>query len=139
MGTGNVHLMDRGENTMEIKAGIDRTCVTPPLGVELAGYGYDLKRTAESVLDNLYATCLVLETDGRHGFIINVDLIGLLPETIKEVRRRLAAKYGVNDKYVLFLSTHTHTGPSTINAIGIGEQDADYIASLPGKLTKLLL
>ena len=38
--------------------------LTPPLGVELAGYGYYLKREAREVLDPLYARAVMLEADG---------------------------------------------------------------------------
>ena len=36
-------------------AGYGESVLTPPLGVELCGYGYYLERRAESVLDELKA------------------------------------------------------------------------------------
>lgn len=37
------------------KAGVARVCITPPIGVELAGYGSSLDRRSESIHDDLYA------------------------------------------------------------------------------------
>ena len=119
-----------------MKAGIGRVCITPPLGLELAGYGYDLGRKAASVLDDLYVTCLALEAENRRGFIINCDLLGLSLETVLKTRERITDEQGVSDEYILFLSTHTHTGPAANDLVGCGERDNIYVTALPGKMAE---
>ena len=44
-----------------MRVGFGRWEVTPPMGIELAGYGYYLGRCAETVRDPLYARALLLE------------------------------------------------------------------------------
>ena len=44
-----------------MRAGYGKTEITPPLGVELAGYGYYLKRRATRVDDPLFVRAVALE------------------------------------------------------------------------------
>ena len=47
-----------------MRAGFGKWELTPPMGVELAGYGYYLGRCALSVQDPLYARAVMLEEGG---------------------------------------------------------------------------
>ena len=49
---------------MSLLAGVCRTRLTPPWGVELAGWGYYLGRTWQRIRDHTAATAVVLEDDG---------------------------------------------------------------------------
>ena len=60
-----------------MRAGFGKWELTPPMGVELAGYGYYLKRCALSVRDPLYARAVLLEDDGGKSLVISCDLLGL--------------------------------------------------------------
>ena len=44
-----------------MRAGFGKAELTPPLGVELAGYGYYLQRGAAAVADPLFERALLLE------------------------------------------------------------------------------
>ena len=52
-------------------AGFGKEELTPPMGVELAGYGYYLGRKAESVRDPLYARTLLLEENGTRALVVS--------------------------------------------------------------------
>jgi hypothetical protein len=60
----------------ELRAGAMAVCVTPPVGVDLAGYSGRLTGS-EGVHDDLYGKALVLD-DGRTTLaLLTVDLIQL--------------------------------------------------------------
>ena len=118
-----------------MRAGYGKYEITPPLGVELGGYGYYLQRRAQSVLDPLYARAVLLETDGKRTLIIACDLLGLSDVVCDEVFRRVAA-LGVASDDVMLVSVHTHTGPVVKDHEGCGVPDEAYVASLAEKISR---
>ena len=60
-----------------MRAGYGKTEITPPLGVELAGYGYYLKRRATRVDDPLFVRAVALEDRGRTYVVVSCDILGL--------------------------------------------------------------
>ena len=86
--------------------------LTPPLGVELAGYGYYLKREACEVLDPLYARAVMLEADGVRALILSCDLLGLSREVCGPVVEHATNALGCREDAVILVSVHTHTGPA---------------------------
>lgn len=93
-----------------LTAGVARTDITPPPGVDLWGYG---NRTgpATGTLDPLFARVLVLD-DGRNAVaIITLDLGRTFGQAqIAMVRDRVRREHRVND--VMLIASHTHSGPS---------------------------
>ena len=115
-------------------AGYGESILTPPLGVELMGYGFYLERRAESVLDDLKARAVFLEKDGVRAVLVSCDLVGLTVEMSDAARRGIAAALGLSMDHVLVAATHTHTGPATIEMPGLGEADPAYVRSLVPKI-----
>ncbi|GHU77257.1 hypothetical protein AGMMS49992_24600 [Clostridia bacterium] len=114
-------------------AGFGLSDITPPLGVELAGYGYYLERRAEGVLDPLYVRAIALETDTARCMIICCDLLGLSTAVADAVRCGLA-RFGYKPNQVMLVSIHTHTGPAVQHHEGCGEVSEEYVASLPARI-----
>jgi len=112
-----------------MRAGYGRYEITPPLGVELGGYGYYLQRRARSVLDPLYARAVLLEDGAQRTLIISCDLLGLSDEVCGEVFERVAP-LGVEADHVMLVSVHTHTGPVVKDHEGCGVPDAGYVSGL---------
>ncbi len=108
--------------------------LTPPLGVELAGYGYYLKREAREVLDPLYARAVMLEADGVRALILSCDLLGLSREVCGPVVEHATNALGCREDAVILVSVHTHTGPAVKYHEGCGEVDASYVSRLAGLL-----
>ncbi|MCL2815439.1 MAG: hypothetical protein FWD23_12635 [Oscillospiraceae bacterium] len=119
-----------------MKAGYGRNKITPPLGVELCGYGYYLKRRATGIRDDLYASCLAFKSEKETYLLIYCDLVAFTENIVSETKRLIRAKYGVPEQCVMIAATHTHTGPATMDAKGCGEMDAGYIGALPEKILK---
>lgn len=90
-------------------AGVARVDVTPPNGIQLAGYSAT-NRPADGVLDPLYAQALVLDDGKSKAAIVTLDLIFTPPDAeMRAVRARAKASANVAD--VIFLASHTHSGP----------------------------
>ena len=62
---------------MELYVGYGQRELTPPMGVELSGYGYFLERRCDAVQDPLYARALAFRRQGDTQVLINCDLLGL--------------------------------------------------------------
>lgn len=115
----------------KLRAGYGETIITPPLGLELSGYGFYLDRRAASVHDDLKARVLYLDDGGTPLVIAGCDLIGFNVEDADRVRKALSAALGVPLERILLGCSHTHTGPATLHLPGLGERDAAYNASVP--------
>ncbi len=116
---------------MGIKAGVAKVDITPPVGVELCGYGLYLKRRSTYIRDRLYSKALVLSDDVRRVAIVANDLIGVNKETTEAVRKMVTRETGIPGDHILLTCTHTHHGPATVPLYGCGEIDYDYLNLLP--------
>jgi len=116
---------------MGIKAGVGVVDITPPLGVELCGYGLYLNRRSTSVRDRLYSKALVLSDGVNRVAIVANDLIGITGEISREIRCLVTRETGIPHDHILITCTHTHHGPATLPLRGCGEIDEDYLSVLP--------
>ena len=120
-----------------MRAGFGAIEITPPMGVELAGYGYYLERKCTSVRDPLFLRAVLLEENGIRQLLVCFDLLGVSQGIADRVILEAAA-LGVPRDRVLIVSIHTHTGPVIQYHNGCGEVDPDYIASLETKIRPAL-
>lgn len=118
----------------ELRAGYGEKMITPPLGVELSGYGYYLNRRAESVGDHLKARALWLNRGAENVLLISCDLLGFTVAFTDAVRRSLAADLALPAEHVLLACTHTHTGPATMPLESCGSMDPEYMEKLPAMI-----
>lgn len=113
-----------------LRVGYGEKVITPPLGVDLSGYGFYLGRRAESVLDDLKARAVFLRAGDRSLLLASCDVIGFTVEDADEVRAEIAAAVGLSRSAVLLAATHTHCGPATMPMPGLGDADAPYMTRL---------
>jgi hypothetical protein len=115
------------------RAGFAKIAITPPLGIELAGYGVYLERRATEVHDELFARALALEDEsGERVLLLSLDLVGLSWELSEAISVQAAGVAGLGAERVLVSSTHTHSGPATLSLEGWGQMAPSYVESLPG-------
>ncbi len=97
-------------NAQTLTAGVARVDITPPAGVDLWGYS-NRSGPAMGTLDSLYARALILD-DGRNAVaIVTLDLGRTFGQAqMNYVRQRVRREHRVND--VMFIASHTHSGPS---------------------------
>lgn len=115
-----------------LTVGYGERTVTPPLGVDLAGYGFYLDRKAESVLDDLACRAVCLRSGGQALLLISCDVIGFTIEDADAIRSSIAAAHGLPREAVLLAATHTHCGPATQPMPGLGDVDPATMARLRG-------
>lgn len=117
---------------MTVRIGFGRTDLTPPLGVELAGFGPFLRRRATSVHAPLYARAVaVAGAGGGRWVLVSCDLLGVAASVVDEVTARVADATGWRPDEVVVHATHNHSGPATVENVGWGEPDEPYLATLP--------
>lgn len=115
--------------------GYGERTITPPLGVELAGYGFYLDRTAGAVLDDLKCRAVCLRSGRETLLLVSCDVIGFTVEDADAVRAGIAASHGLPRAAILLAATHTHCGPATQPMPGLGKIDPAYL----GRLRALVL
>lgn len=93
-----------------LKAGVAKVDITPPLGIHMAGYaGRD--GGATGVRDPLYAGVLVFDDGRTRAAVIALDLVGTDYEEVAAIRAAVSRSAGVPEGNILVGSTHTHAGP----------------------------
>lgn len=117
-----------------MRAGYGKIEITPPLGVELAGYGYYLKRQATRVDDPLFVRAAALEDRGRTYIVVSCDILGLNRGIVGRVRAALLQKHAIPPSHVMIVSIHTHTAAPSIAHEGCGEVCPEYVETLPGAI-----
>ncbi|HWB05870.1 MAG TPA: hypothetical protein VG796_22810 [Verrucomicrobiales bacterium] len=127
----------------EFRAGAARTVITPPNGVNMAGY-YNV-RGSTGVLDDIHAHALVLDDGKTRAALVSLDLIGTPRELVEAVRAEVERAGVLPGSHVMISATHAHTGPvpghvlRTPEAPDGGPPAPDsvhgkYLASLPGAI-----
>lgn len=124
---------------MSLCAGVARGWITPPIGVELAGYGPFLQRRSRDVHDHLGATALVLELDGSRVGIVSADLMSLDDRSVSDVRALVARETGIPPVNVMVACTHCHTTPTLRTVRAWGERNEAYAAHVVRVLAGLIV
>ena len=96
-------------NAGEMKAGVAKVDITPPLGTHMWGY-FDRLKGAEGTIDPLYARVLVLEAGEKRLAYVDLDLGRTFgPASLESLRK--AAKQTSDIDYIIVQAIHTHAGP----------------------------
>ncbi|MCY7419953.1 MAG: neutral/alkaline non-lysosomal ceramidase N-terminal domain-containing protein [Chloroflexi bacterium] len=104
-----------------MKVGAARIDITPPLGMELEGYGARVSG-ASGVHDPLHARALVVEgDDGTSVALVVTDLLQVLPRLQGEVAAEILERTGITRSHLQLVGTHTHSGPD-LNRPSVAEQ-----------------
>jgi hypothetical protein len=94
----------------ELQAGAAAVCITPPVGVALAGYS-GRAGNSTGIHDDLYGKALVLDDGQSPLAIVTLDLIGLDDQAVQQIRARVAEQTGIPAAHVMVAASHTHSGP----------------------------
>ena len=126
-----------------IKAAMKRADITPPKGLELAGYPH-YPRYNEGFHDPLYAACMYLNNGQQEVAMVTLDLLFFSKKHVTEVRRRVEEKCGIPGSHVMISCSHTHSGPWASGRLDIEsleagkEQPHEYVEFLIATITDLV-
>ena len=95
----------------ELRCGFGAADITPRKPCELAGYGPDLGRIWDEVLDPLFVRVLLLERGADRLVIGSFDVLGLTPAWVRRLKREVARTRGIASRHVLLAAIHTHSAP----------------------------
>ncbi|MCF7854210.1 MAG: hypothetical protein K9N51_05375 [Candidatus Pacebacteria bacterium] len=125
-----------------LRAGVASRDISPPPGLELAGYPHH-PRHNKGVHDPLTAACLVLDNGKTKLAVITLDLLMVSKNQVATVRADIEAKTRIPAGNIMICCSHTHSGPWTSARIDIDAldetrgADPDYMQSLHDKLVAL--
>jgi hypothetical protein len=94
----------------ELRAGATAVCVTPPVGVDLAGYSGRVSGSV-GVHDDLYGKALVVDDGHTTLALLTVDLIQLDDAAVRQIRAKVAEQTDIPAEHVMVSTSHTHSGP----------------------------
>ncbi|HIE29534.1 TPA: hypothetical protein EYP66_19870 [Candidatus Poribacteria bacterium] len=117
----------------QFKAGAAVANITPPVGVDMTGFGGRLSG-AVGIHDDIFAKALVLDDGNCQLVIVTSDLLSLDFDLVKRIRDLIEDSIGIPPENVMLSSSHTHSGPATITLRGLGERDEDYVNVLVKKI-----
>ena len=114
-----------------LKAGFSKVCISPPIGVPLAGFAAR-EQTSTGIHDDLFARALVLQTSKSAVALVSVDLLALPRDFIQRVRQTIHESTGLSPEAIMIASTHTHAGPVTITTFFNPDEtvDSHYMSTL---------
>jgi neutral ceramidase len=94
----------------ELRVGAASVCVTPPVGVDLAGYS-GRRGGSIGVHDDLYGKALVLDDGHTTLALLTVDLRQMNDVAVQDIRAKVAEQTDIPADHVLVSASHTHSGP----------------------------
>ncbi len=121
------------------RAGAHAIDITPTWFPVLVNGGFQ-PRTATKAHDPLHARCLVLD-DGTGQdcmgqiAIVVIDSCLITHEMMDEMKKLASAKTGIPTERILMSTTHTHSAPSVMGALGT-PPDEKYVKFLPTKVAE---
>jgi neutral ceramidase len=92
----------------QLRAGVARSTITPPLGSSLVGFAD--RGAATGCHDELTATALVVESGDLRVAIVACDLLYI--RGAAELKQAIGAATGIPADRVLLTASHTHYGPA---------------------------
>ena len=107
-----------------LKVGFAKTNVNPPLGMWV--YGYYVERYGKGFLDDLLASALTIEKDGKTILIVAVDNGGIGTRHVDKILAGIEERCGIPKENILICASHTHTGPALVRP-GIGTTPPEFI------------
>ena len=126
-----------------LKAGIKRADITPPKGLELAGYPH-YPRNNTGFHDPLYATCMYLNNGETEVAIVTLDLLFFSKKHVAAARKLANGKCGIAENSIIISCSHTHSGPwcsgrLDIESLEAGkEQPKEYVNSVVEKISDII-
>src|SRR5438067_8708859 len=110
-----------------LKLGFAKRSISPPLGVDLAGYCQKPERTVQSVLDEMFARAIVFDDGERKASLVSADTILIGNSNIGIIRDRIQTETGIPAEAIMIAATHSHSAPTCVYIRQWGEMSPAYV------------
>lgn len=126
-----------------LKACMKRVEITPPKGLELAGYPH-YPRYNEGTHDPLFAACMYVESDGAEAVMVTLDLLFFSKKHAKTVREKVQSACGIPKNNIMISCSHTHSAPWAAGRLDIesleagAQQPKEYVEDLIEKIVDVI-
>ena len=126
-----------------LKAAMKRVDITPPTGLELAGYPH-YPRYNTGAHDPLYAACMYLNNGTEEVVMVTLDLLFFSKKHVAKTRHLIETTCGIPGDHVMISCSHTHSGPWASGRLDIEsleagkEQPHEYVQSLIEKIVGIV-
>src|SRR5438045_926486 len=99
---------------MPFEAGEGVIDITPPLGVELAGFHKPAgqERRCTGIRQKCTARALSLRSGKSEAAIIVLDVLGLSAEFARKAKKQISKGIGIPEKNIRLCATHSHSTPA---------------------------
>ena len=123
-----------------LRAGEGRIDITPPNGVELAGFHKPVgqERKVEGVRQAPFARALVVEVGDQLLAVLSIDLIGVSRAFSAGVKGQVAKELAIPEAHVLVCATHTHSMPTFVPLLQWGAVPDAYMAEVLDKCVQAI-
>lgn len=97
-----------------LEAGEGIADITPPLGIELAGFHKPpgKERVITGIRQSCQARALVLRQGRTEVAIVSLDVCGFDFRLAERVRKQAARRTGISASHIVLTATHTHSAPT---------------------------
>jgi len=112
-----------------LKIGLAERVITPPMGVEMAGFAAR-QGVAEGVHDDLHTRAMVIQSPDASVALLAASIIGFTQKAVDRIRAEVERQTGLPGSSIMVAATHTHSGPKTTD---------DYDAFLIGRCIECLV
>ncbi len=112
----------------KLRAGAGIADITPTLGMQIAG-DIGRYRPVEEIRDPLFAKALVIESGGRRVVWLSLDLLVVTRKWADEIKRRAAARYGLDPTTIMVHVVQNHAAPSLGHFFVCNEDDQGLFPS----------
>jgi neutral ceramidase len=110
-----------------LRAAVTQVTITPPIGVELAGYGPRLDRFSTDIHDDLLGQALLLDDGDTRVALIAFDSLDFVASFTEQVRSLVSARIGLEPANILLACSHSHTSPPLCPTRDWGMPDPPYV------------
>src|SRR5206468_1697208 len=108
-----------------LMVGAARTDVTPPIGIDIAGFC--LRDRAPGIHAPLSIRAVVCSSGENMTVLVSCEMVGHTPATAATLRRLVADTLGIQPEAVTIGCTHTHSGPVLQGGPKIGGQQEEWL------------
>ncbi|MEA3476667.1 MAG: neutral/alkaline non-lysosomal ceramidase N-terminal domain-containing protein [Bacteroidota bacterium] len=93
-----------------LRAGVAKVDITPPIGIPLGGYGIR-QGPATGIHDPLYAVVMVFDDGETRAAIVSLDILQVYQQVGDSIRSAIQSATGIHEDHIIINASHTHGSP----------------------------